>query len=130
MSYNTACQVQIITLNNLRTQVRIGCEREEREVPQFVRFDIQVRLAELPKGCFTDQITDTVCYFETAQRVFEVCRRAEYGLIEKLAWDVFAALKEFLPAPHQLGLRVTKEKPPVPGLEGGASIYLGDWIPL
>jgi 7,8-dihydroneopterin aldolase/epimerase/oxygenase len=127
MSYKTACQQRSLSLNNLRFPVKIGCSEQERAVPQYVRFDVQIRFEDLPRGCLSDELKDTVCYFRTAQRIREICNRSEYQLIERLGWEVFSELKELMPAPLKLGVRITKEKPPVPGLEGGASFFLAEW---
>jgi 7,8-dihydroneopterin aldolase/epimerase/oxygenase len=124
---NAACQFQCMSLNNLRFLAKIGCTEQERALPQYVRFDVQIRFPSLPTGCISDDIKDTVCYFNTAQRIGDICNRSEFKLIERLAWEVFSELKEFMASELIVGVRVTKERPPVPGLEGGASFCLGQW---
>lgn len=128
MAFTGRCPFSAITLNGLRLLVRLGCKEEERHIPQYVRFDVKVRFSELPQGCSSDQLEETVCYALLSQKVHEVCDRAEYALIEKLGWEVFRSLKEILPPSCQLWIRVLKEKPPIPEpLNNGASFCLGDW---
>lgn len=122
------CPFSALTLNGLRLKVRLGCGEEERQIPQFVKFDIRVRFRQLPSGCTSDQLTDTVCYSQVSDKLSEICNRTEYLLIEKLGWDAYQALKEMIPPSVDLWVRLTKEKPPIPyPLEQGASFCVGDW---
>lgn len=127
MVSNAVCQFSALTLNGLRLKVRLGCQEEERQVPQYVRFDVRLRFASMPGGCLSDKLEETFCYAEISDRIREVCAQREYHLIEKLAWEAFSTLKERLPQSTKLWLRTTKEKPPIEDLEDGASFCLGDW---
>ncbi len=117
-----------LALHSLKYKVRLGCTPEERSVPQGVRFDIQIRFESLPGGSFNDDLNETICYAKLSNRARVICDMREYQLIEKLGWDAFSALKEIIPPNVKLWLRVTKEKPPVAELEGGASFSVGEWI--
>ena len=127
MAFNDPCLFSTLSLNGLRLKVKLGCHEEERQIPQTVRFDVLLRFASLPKGCSSDELTDTVCYAEMSHKVREVCERREYQLIEKLAWDAFVELKEIIPPRVKLLVKATKEKPPVEDLEGGTTFQVGDW---
>lgn len=120
----TACS---LLLNGLRLSVKLGCGEEERQNPQFVSFDIQVRFQAIPEACYTDKIGDTVCYAEMSEKLRELCRR-EYRLIEHLGMEAFSSLSNGLPQNARLSLRITKERPPIPDLRGGASFCLGESI--
>ncbi len=122
-----ACLFSTLSLNSLRLLVRLGCSEQERKIPQFVRFDVRLRLSELPRGCFSDQLEESICYDHLSQVIAEICNRQEYALIEKLGYDAFKALRETVSPQTQLWLLTTKEAPPVQGLEGGASFSIGDW---
>jgi len=117
-----------ISINRLRILVSLGCSAEERQTLQYVSFDVQVRFSEPPRGCITDSLEETVCYAKLCKKIKEVCDRSEYQLIEKLGWDVYQGIKEFLPKDSQLWVRATKEHPPVPQLEGGSAFSIGDWV--
>jgi 7,8-dihydroneopterin aldolase/epimerase/oxygenase len=127
MTFTSITQASALTLNDLRLPVHLGCSVEERKNSQMVRFEVRLRFDRLPQGCLNDQLKDTVCYAKICDQIRNVCQRSEYQLIEKLAWDSFASLKEIIPLQTQLWLKVTKEKPPVSDLEGGASFSIGDW---
>ncbi len=119
----------ILRLKGLRCQVRLGCSSQEREVHQPVSFDLAFRFAQLPEGCRTDELSDTICYAEMSDWIRKVCALKEYQLIEKLAFDVFRVLRERMPPRVDLWLEATKERPPVADLIGGTSFSLGDWEP-
>ena len=127
MAFSAPCKYSTLSLNSLRLKVKLGCQAEERNEPQFVRFDITIRFSELPIGCVTDRLQDTVCYAQISEQVASICKKTEYSLIEKLGFDAFHSIREILPPSIGLLLKIVKEKPPVEHLEGGASFTLGDW---
>ena len=116
-----------LSLHRLRLWVRLGCGAEERQVPQVVSFDVEIRFPSLPAGCETDALDQTVCYAKLSQKIKEVCDRQEYQLIEKLGWDVYREIRNTLPQEMGLWVQARKENPPVENLEGGASFTVGDW---
>src|SRR4051812_29284697 len=126
MALIAPCQFSSVSISDLRLKVRIGCEKAEREVPQYVSFYAEVRFQKLPQGCFTDQLEETVCYSNMSDKIRFLCEKNEYRLIEKLGWDVHSAIKEILPAKTELKVKITKERPPVPDLHGGSTFTLGD----
>ncbi len=116
-----------LALHGLRLEVRLGCHAEERQKPQYVRFDVKVRFTTLPLGCTSDSLSDTVCYAQLSDAIRKICHIQEYRLIEHLGWRAFVALKEIIPQSTQLWLKILKEKPPVADLQDGTSFCLGDW---
>jgi dihydroneopterin aldolase len=121
------CQFSSIEIHDLKLKVRLGCEKEERTIPQFVSFDAEVRFKHAPRGCLTDQLEDTVCYADLCSKIRLLCEGTEYHLIEKLAWEAYGAIKEILPETTELKVKVTKEKPPVRDLHGGSIFIISDW---
>lgn len=116
-----------LTLHGLRLKVRLGCESEERAIPQYVQFDVRVRFKTLPSGCLSDSLDQTICYAQLTNQIRKISEKQEFRLIEHLGWQIFASLKEILPANTPLWIRTLKEKPPIEDLQGGASFTLGDW---
>lgn len=111
----------VLALNRLRRLVRLGCTPEERAAPQEVLFDLEIRFCALPRASETDALEDAICYAGLASALSEVCARGEFRLIERLGLEAFRAVRERTPRVAGLTLTVTKVRPPVPGLEGGAS---------
>ena len=117
----------VLALNGLRLEVSLGYRKEERLVPQWVRFSVRFKFAEPPPACESDELEHTICYGEISDRLREICAGGEYKTIESLASDAYDAIRSRVPGNVSIALQVLKEKPPVPGLEGGASVTLGDW---
>src|SRR4051812_10502676 len=113
-----------LALNDLRLDVRLGCGADERARPQGVRVDLSIRFDRLPEGTRSDRLDGTVCYAEISEKLRALCKEREFHLIENLAYEAYRRVHPG--APLKLWLRVTKLKPPVNGLEGGASFELGE----
>lgn len=127
MAFNEICQFSELSLNHFKTQVHLGCSDDERCIRQTVYFDVKVKFPKLPLGVLNDRLEDTVCYAALSDRISKVCEKTEFHLIEKLGGDVFSSLRELVPPQVKLRIQVTKEKPPIDNLLGGASFCLGDW---
>lgn len=113
-----------LSLNDLRLKVRLGCGAEERAAVQEVSFDLSIRFPRLPEGSRSDELEGTICYGALSEKLRALCESREFKLIEHLGWEAYRLLG---PGPdHGLWLRVTKLKPPVPDLLGGASFELGE----
>ena len=110
----------------LALRVRLGCTAAERAEPQEVRVGVRVRFAEPPHACRTDEMDGTICYARIADLFRERCRDREFRLIERLASDLFCALRCELPPGLRLELALTKVRPPVEGLECGVTFALSD----
>jgi dihydroneopterin aldolase len=95
-------------------------------VRQGVLVELVLRRPFLPAACTSDELADTVDYERLAATIRKIAQRGEYRLLERLGWDLFRAVREFVPPSARLRLTVTKERPPIAGLEGGASFTLGD----
>jgi dihydroneopterin aldolase len=110
-------------LNDLRLKVRLGCGAEERATVQEVSFDLAIRFPRPPEGSRTDELEGTICYGELSEKLRALCGSREFKLIEHLGWEAYRLLD---PGPGRtLWLKVTKLKPPVADLLGGASFELG-----
>jgi len=76
-----------ITIKDLAVLCRIGVPDEERAKPQ--RLLITVSLSgNFSKACASDEIGDTLNYFDISRRIVEFCRTESYKLIEKLAHEI------------------------------------------
>src|SRR5690348_13078296 len=111
----------ILAISGYKIPVKIGWSQEERQVPQAVQFDVRLRFKKIPTGCHTDQLKDTVCYFQLSERIKELCQLQEFHLVEKLAFETFQLLKRNLSDTAELQLTVTKLHPPMENLSNGAS---------
>ena len=117
----------LLELGGARLAVRLGCGADERAQPQAVDLDLAVRFAEAPVACESDKLEDTVCYAELIAAARARVAGCEFKLVERLAHELFAALRPLVPPGAELWLRVTKLRPPVADLSGGVSFALGDF---
>ncbi len=116
-------------LRGYRQRVHLGVGEEERKIPQWVRFDLELRFPKAPEACRSDELSETACYAALCERIREICEQKEFRLIEKLGWEVFHSVRNLVARDTRLMLTVCKEAPPIPGLEHGASFTLSDWEP-
>lgn len=108
--------------------VHLGCLPEERAKPQEVRFSLEFRFHEAPRGAFSDEIDDTVCYAKVTALLKQHCESGEFKLIERLAVEAFQKLRTTIDERVKIGLRLQKVKPPVEGLLGGSIYRCGDFL--
>ena len=116
-------------LDELVVHVHLGCTREERERAQEVRVSVRLHFSQAPVGAHSDQLTDTVCYAELAQKIRQHAEGAgqEFQLIERLARELFTIVRRTVGAQIQAAVLVHKVKPPVANLLGGTRFACGDF---
>ena len=119
--------MSVLEFRGARLEVRLGCSAEERAAPQAVDLDLAVRFPELPAGCASDRLEDTLCYAGLIEAAREACAGREFHLVERLAHELFGRLRALVPVDAELWLRATKLRPPVAGLYGGVAFSLGDF---
>ena len=113
-----------IGLAALRLPVRIGWGADERLVTQTIRFDLEVVLPGEPLAGCSDELEDTVDYGQLAEVIRTAATQTPYRLLERLAVVIRDELRLLLPEGAEFSLRITKERPPIAGLEGGASVTI------
>ncbi len=114
----------IIAVHGLRLPVSIGWTDAERAIPQTIRFDLAIELPTPPAAVQTDALEDTIDYGAVCERIARLVEERSFKLIERLAGAVDEALSGLLPRGSVLSIVVTKERPPIPAVEGGASVTL------
>jgi dihydroneopterin aldolase len=115
-----------LAFDGLELAVHLGCEPEERALPQPVEVALRLAFAKPPEACRSDRLDDTVCYAEAVARIRSAASGAEFATLEHLAERIRSGLREWVPDGVGLRLRVTKLRPPVPGLRRGVSFTLED----
>ena len=121
-------QFHSLCVDQFSCSVRLGCLAEERAVPQEVRFSLEFRFPDMPKGAVTDEIADTVCYAKVTSILQEHCASGEFKLIERLAVEALQKLRETVDGQILIGLKLLKVRPPVEGLLGGSIYKCGDFV--
>ena len=114
----------VLTLNSYTCLVRLGCEAQERSIPQAVSFTVSFAFPDIPKACQTDNLEDTICYADACESIRKVAECKEYRLVEHLADEVFRSLRSLVNSKVKITLLTKKVNPPVEGLSGGAHFEL------
>ena len=76
-----------ITIKDLAVLCRIGVPEEERAKPQRLLITVTLN-GDFSKACASDNVADTINYFDVSRRVVEFCRVESFRLIEKLAHEL------------------------------------------
>lgn len=120
--------VHQLEIKSLVLGVHLGCEADERRLPQEVAFSVAFRFRSMPMGCRTDELQDSICYAEVSEAIAEsVASPREFKLIERLAFVVFERLKERVGDQALIKLEVHKLHPPVEKLRGGSIYTMGEF---
>lgn len=81
--------VDTITIKDLAVLCRIGVPDEERANPQRLLITVEIS-GDFAAACRSDEIAETINYFDVSRRIVEFCRSHSFKLIEKLAAEIAA----------------------------------------
>jgi dihydroneopterin aldolase len=116
--------MDIIFLNEVKVETRLGVPEWERIKPQTVLLDIEIAMPN-SKSCQTDNIKDTIDYGVVVARIRQTLTENSFQLVEALAEHVCQLIfKEFgtpwvkvkvakpgiLPGVKQLGVVIERAK--------------------
>ena len=76
-----------ITIRKLTADLIIGTFPEERNTPQTIIADIDI-FCNLEKAGRSDDLADTVDYFELESRMYHLMTGSQFHLLEKLAQEM------------------------------------------
>ena len=79
--------VDTIIIKDLAVLCRIGVPDEERAKPQRLLITVQMSGTFATAGR-TDDIKETINYYDVSRRIIEFCRMESFKLIEKLAHEI------------------------------------------
>lgn len=118
--------MHLIHIEDLVSHVRLGVTKEERSTLNAVKWNIVIKLLDIPVACMSDNIEETICYDSICKTVDSISSDGEYKLIERLCFRVFQSLKEKINVSHELSVKISKTSVPIHNLSGGASFVLED----
>jgi len=106
--------MDIIFLEQVKVQTKLGVPAWERMLPQTIILDIEIDY-DLSKACKSDAIADTIDYGAVVGRIRETLTDNSFQLVEALAEHVCQLiLKEF----GALSVKIKVAKPAIlPGLK-------------
>jgi dihydroneopterin aldolase len=112
-------------LYELKVPVHLGTSKAERAIYQMIKIDLAMMFHTLPKGCLTDELSETVCYATLIQSIKDFCQQKPFQLIEHLGYQLYQFIKTRV-ALANIRLRI-KKTPKVDGL-GYCVFELNDGI--
>ena len=106
--------MDIIFLEQVKVQTKLGVPEWERMVPQTIILDIEIGY-DLSNACYTDAIADTTDYGAVVERIRETLNEHSFQLVEALAEHICQLiLKEF----GAFSVKIKVAKPAIlPGLK-------------
>lgn len=87
----------LICIADLEIWSRVGVPDEEREEPQRLVVDLELRIRDLGPASLTDNLKLTVDYVSVAERVKDMALARPRRLVETLAEDISADLLKCFP---------------------------------
>lgn len=119
-----------IEVDRLRVDMHLGCTEEEQATKQPVEISLRLYPQTPPHGCESDQITDTVCYDELCQALYQFCESNTLHLIEHLTTELFRIARSLIADDTtRLWIKVVKCNAPVKGLKGHTAFVYSDLPP-
>lgn len=116
----------VITLNNLSAMVKLGLHNQERSEPQEILISLKFYFSDKPKGCLTDNIEDTICYYEASEIITNLIRNREFKLIEHIGHELYSVLRAEIDKTVKIWVKIDKLNPPIENLKGSASFEYSD----
>jgi len=98
--------MDIIFLEQVKVQTKLGVPDWERAAPQTVMLDIEIGY-DFSKACQTDAIEDTIDYGQVAARIRETLAENSFKLVEALGEHVCQLILQEFKA-QSVKLKVSK----------------------
>lgn len=117
--------VSTLSIHQLQLNVHLGWPKEERLNKQTIWIDIHIQFKKTLSACYTDDLSDTLCYQTLLEGLKEriVCK--EFRLIEHLAYTVYQDIKKQIAFEHILNITLSK-KPSILNSIEKVSFSFGD----
>lgn len=85
-----------ILIKNLRVETLIGVYEHEKQAPQALKLDLELRL-DARRAVRSDALTDTVDYDEVCATAREFGRRQQHELLERFVYELAGELMRRFP---------------------------------
>ncbi|MDR0846041.1 MAG: dihydroneopterin aldolase [Lactobacillales bacterium] len=112
-----------IRINNLTLFSHIGVLESEKINGQKLEIDLTLDF-DFAKAAEFDSLEDTINYADVAATVTEIVEKAEYDLIEKLAYAILNYLHIAYPQVVMQTVAIRKYSVPMPGIFDNVEVEL------
>jgi dihydroneopterin aldolase len=99
--------MDIVFIHDLQIETVIGIYDWERKIRQIISLDIEMA-TDIGKAAKSDNIDDTLSYKTVAKRLIEFVENSEFELVEALAEEICAIIREEFEVPW---VKLTLHKP-------------------
>lgn len=110
-----------IILENAIVPFHIGCTKEERQGTQPVRLDVEMEYDTQAAGA-SDDLGATLNYETAFHRIETIAGARHYKLLETVCEEIAAAMLDL--GALVVRVKASKERCPIPGFQGRASIQI------
>lgn len=114
----------LMQLKDFSFLVRLGCSEAERSFPQEVRLSIDIEYPVAPEICYTDSISDGICYSKLSEKLAAILETQPFQTVEHLAYKALNTVLENCPKGLSVVVRAHKVKPPIMRFTQGVIIEL------
>lgn len=114
-----------LKLNQLELSLFLGWSAEERMETQSIYLDIELTFLNPPAACLSDDLKETICYFELTEKLRHHFTQQTFRLIEHLAHEVYQFIKKQVDSELNVLIHLTKQ-PEIKQLHGGVCFSYGD----
>lgn len=104
-----------IKMNQMRFFSHVGCLPEEKENGQYFDISIEMGYASEIKGCYTDNLEDTMDYAVVFDKVKEYVEASSCNLIEYLAQNIVDIVFDTDKRVSRVVVKVEKPHAPIEG---------------
>lgn len=111
----------LIQIRNLKLNCQIGITEAERQHSQVLILNLKIGV-DLSKSAQSDNIADTIDYFEVSNQIIEIAKLSKRHLLESLANDIILCIFSNYATAQSVDLLL--EKPTAIGLADSAGIRL------
>lgn len=118
--------MQKLTINDCRLWIKIGCSEQERFLPTCISLSLEIEFLQGITATQTDDLSNTICYATLIKDIEAFCITMEFKLLEYLAGQIHAFIKQRTLFPVKITVTTTKVLPPVNNIHGGVSFIYSE----
>ena len=100
-----------LILNDFQVPVKLGVSDNERSIPQNIIINITIDFKQLPLGCTSDNIQDTICYDCLCTNIVTFCQHKPFNLLEHLCYQLYNYLMAEIKGSGTVQLTISKISP-------------------
>ena len=107
-----------ISLDDMLLKVKLGLTDREKDIPQDIKISFKLFFPDAPKACESDNINDTICYYEIFKAIKEHCAQNSYRLLEYLCHQLYKEIRKMADSSIKIWIKIEKCNPPIEGFDG------------